>query len=65
MPPTYGCHPVADPGFPTARSAARGFGDGSALELFADTTCTTRVATVHHEVPTTTAASYRLTPIPT
>lgn len=65
VPLSYGCHPVTDLGFTTARSAARGFGDGTALQLFADSTCTTRVATVYHEVPTTTATSYRLMPIPT
>lgn len=65
LPLSYGCHPVTDLGFTTARSAARGFGDGTALQLFADSTCTTRVATVYHEVPTTTATSYRLMPIPT
>jgi hypothetical protein len=65
VPQSYGCHPVTDLGFTTARSAARGFGDGTALQLFSDTTCTTRVATVYHEVPTTTATSYRLMPIPT
>ncbi|MCE6997946.1 hypothetical protein LZG04_24555 [Saccharothrix sp. S26] len=64
VPPTYGCHPVSALGFTPARSAARGFGDGSALELFADTTCITRLATVYDEVPTTTAVAYRLTPIP-
>ncbi|MEU4768725.1 hypothetical protein AB0H12_36300 [Actinosynnema sp. NPDC023794] len=64
LPLSYGCHPVTDLGFTTARSAARGFGDGTALQLFADSTCTTRVATVYHEVPTTAAASYRLMPIP-
>lgn len=65
VPQSYGCHPITDLGFPTARSAARGFGDGTALQLFADPTCTTRVATVYHEVPTTTATSYLLMPIPT
>ncbi|MCC8250306.1 hypothetical protein [Saccharothrix luteola] len=65
LPLSYGCHPVTDLGFTTARSAARGFGDGTALQLFADSACATRVATVYHEVPTTTATSYRLMPIPT
>ncbi|GAB2983239.1 hypothetical protein [Saccharothrix stipae] len=65
LPAAYGCHPVSDLGFTTARSAARGFGDGSGLVLYSDTTCTTRAATVYHEVPTTTAKSYRHLPIPT
>ncbi|ROP40393.1 hypothetical protein [Saccharothrix texasensis] len=64
VPQSYGCHPVTDLGFPTARSAARGFGDGTALQLFADTACTALAATVYHEVPATTAGSYRLMPIP-
>lgn len=65
LPASFGCHPVSDLGFPTARSAARGFGDGSALILYSDTTCTTAATTVHDELPTTTANSYRLLPIPT
>lgn len=64
VPPTYGCHPVSDLGFTTARSAARGFGDGAALQLFTDAGCTTLAATVYSEVPATTATSYRLSRIP-
>jgi hypothetical protein len=64
VPATYGCHPVSDLGFPTARSAARGFGDGAALQLFTDAGCTTLAATVYSEVPATTATSYRLSRIP-
>ncbi|MEU4743752.1 hypothetical protein AB0G02_25265 [Actinosynnema sp. NPDC023658] len=64
LPSTYGCHPVSDVGFATARSAARGFGDGTGLVLYSDTTCTTSVAVVRQEVPTTAAKSYRLLPIP-
>ncbi|QFZ23027.1 hypothetical protein [Saccharothrix syringae] len=59
-----GCHPVSALGFTTARSAARGFGDSWALELFADGGCATKVATVWQEVPVTAALSYRLTQIP-
>ncbi|MEV8442887.1 hypothetical protein AB0425_36375 [Actinosynnema sp. NPDC051121] len=64
VPPTYGCHPVSDLGFPTARSAARGFGDGAALQLFTDSACATPVATVYNEVATTSATAYRLSRIP-
>lgn len=64
VPSRYGCHPVSSLGFTTARSAARGFGDGAALILYSDTTCTTETAIVFQEVPTTSAKSYRLLPIP-
>lgn len=64
VPPTYGCHPISDLGFPIARSAARGFGDGAALQLFTDSTCATLAATVYTEVPTTSATAYRLSRIP-
>lgn len=64
LPYGYGCRQVSDLGFPIARSAARGFGDGAALELYADDDCGTPVATVYYEVPVTAAASYRLIPIP-
>lgn len=64
LPSARGCHSVSKLGFTTARSAARGFGDGYALELYSDTTCTTGVATVYDEVPNTSAKSYRLMFIP-
>ncbi|WP_158843442.1 hypothetical protein [Saccharothrix deserti] len=66
LPANYNsCRPVSSLGFATARSAARGFGDDAALELYSDTTCTTHVATVFDDVPTTSANSYRLIRIPT
>lgn len=65
LPAVYGCHPVSALGYPTARSAARGFGDGLGLILYSDSTCGTHAANVHDEVPTTSAKSYRLLPLPT
>ncbi|NUT49619.1 MAG: hypothetical protein HOV94_20265, partial [Saccharothrix sp.] len=64
VPQRFGCFPVSDLGFDTARSAARGSGDGSALVLYSDTSCATSVATVYYEVPNTAAKSYRMLPIP-
>lgn len=64
LPADYGCHPVSALGYPTARSAARGFGDGLGLVLYSDTTCGTHAATVYDEVPATSAKSYRLLPLP-
>src|SRR5262249_18530993 len=64
LPSGSGCRPVTSVGVPVARSAARGSGDGYALRLFADTACGTLVATVFRDVPSTTAAAYRLMPIP-
>lgn len=64
LPADYGCHPVSALGYPTARSAARGFGDGLGLVLYSDTTCGTHAATVYDEIPATSAKSYRLLPLP-
>src|ERR1700709_137757 len=64
LPTACGCHAVSGVGFPVAHSAARGFGDGSALQLYSDSTCTTSLGTVAADVPNTSAASYRLLPIP-
>ncbi|MFI9815381.1 peptidase inhibitor family I36 protein [Saccharothrix variisporea] len=64
LPTTRGCRAVSTLGFTPARSAARGYGDGYALELYSDTSCTTSVATVFDEVPDTNARSYALIPIP-
>jgi hypothetical protein len=64
VPVGAGCRQVSGLGFPVAHSAARGFGDGYALQLFADSACGTLVATVFSDVPNTTAAAYRLLPIP-
>ncbi|RKT57329.1 hypothetical protein [Saccharothrix australiensis] len=64
VPPDWGCYPVSALGFTTARSAARGFGDGSGLGLYSDTSCTDHVAYVYDDIPDTTALSYRLVPLP-
>ncbi len=62
---TWGhCRLVSSLGFTPARSAARGFGDGAALELYSDTTCTNSVAVVFQDVPDVTALSYAVIPIP-
>ena len=59
-----GCHAVSSLGFPVAHSAARGFGDAYALQLYSDSTCTTLLGNVNTDVPDTAAAGYRLIPIP-
>ncbi|CCH34636.1 hypothetical protein ABZ816_30260 [Actinosynnema sp. NPDC047251] len=64
LPTSWGCYPVSSLGFGPARSAARGYGDGSALAIYSDANCANRLAFVHDEVPATTALSYRLLPIP-
>jgi hypothetical protein len=64
VPAGLGCHAVSTLGFPVAHSAARGFGDGYALLLYADGACTTSLGNVNSDVPNTSAAGYRLVPIP-
>lgn len=64
VPTGRGCEPVSALGIPVAGSAARGFGDGNALELYADEACTVSAGTVFHEIPETAAKAYRLIPIP-
>jgi hypothetical protein len=64
VPSGAGCRQVSGLGFPVAHSAARGFGDSAALQLYSDSTCTTQVATVFSDVPSTTAVAYRLLPVP-
>ncbi|TDP95095.1 peptidase inhibitor family I36 protein [Labedaea rhizosphaerae] len=59
-----GCHAVSSLGFPVAHSAARGFGDSYALQLYADSSCRTLLGNVNSDVPNTSAAGYRLIPIP-
>ena len=59
-----GCHAVASLGFPVARSAARGFGDSYALQLYADSSCTTSLGYLNSDVPDTSAQGYRLILIP-
>lgn len=59
-----GCHAVSALGFPVAHSAARGFGDGFALQLYADSACTSSLGNVNSDVPNTSASGYRLIPIP-
>ncbi|HKS48878.1 MAG TPA: hypothetical protein VJT49_27970 [Amycolatopsis sp.] len=59
-----GCQPVSRLGFTPARSVARGYGDSYALELYADTSCTTSLGTVSYEVPDTSALAYQLVAIP-
>jgi hypothetical protein len=59
-----GCRPVSGLGITTVRSAARGYGDGYALQLYSDTTCTTSAGVVFDEVASTSATAYRLIPIP-
>ncbi|GIH15029.1 peptidase inhibitor family I36 protein [Rugosimonospora africana] len=59
-----GCRPVSGLGIATARSAARGYGDSYALQLYSDTTCTTSAGVVFDEVASTSATAYRLVPIP-
>ncbi|MBW4716391.1 hypothetical protein [Saccharothrix obliqua] len=64
LPAEHGCRAVSTLGFTPARSAARGYGDGLALEIFADTGCADHLAFVYDEVPETNARSYRLVPVP-
>ncbi|WP_410658893.1 hypothetical protein [Amycolatopsis sp. lyj-112] len=64
VPTGRGCKPVSALGIPAAGSAARGFGDANALELYADEACTVSAGTVFHEIPDTAAKAYRLIPIP-
>jgi hypothetical protein len=64
VPSGSGCRPVSGLGLTTVRSAARGFGDGYALRLYSDTTCSTSAGTVYDEVASTSATAYRLIPIP-
>ncbi|MEV0680753.1 hypothetical protein AB0I60_29980 [Actinosynnema sp. NPDC050436] len=64
LPADYGCHRVSSLGFSPARSAARGYGDGTAPALYSDATCATHPTYVYDEVPSTSALSYRLLPIP-
>jgi hypothetical protein len=64
VPTGLGCHAVSTLGFPVAHSAARGFGDGYVLQLYADTACTSSLGNVNTDVPNTKAAGYRVMPIP-
>jgi peptidase inhibitor family I36 len=64
VPSGAGCHAVSTLGFPVAHSAARGFGDGYALQLFADASCKSSLGYANFDVPNTSAAGYRLMPIP-
>ncbi|AXB43448.1 hypothetical protein A4R43_13560 [Amycolatopsis albispora] len=64
VPTGGGCRATSELGIPVVRSAARGFGDGYALELYADQNCATSAGTVYFELPDTTATAYRLIPIP-
>lgn len=64
VPSQGGCHTVASLGFSPARSAARGFGDGSVLQLYSDSACQASLGTVTADVPVTAAASYRVVFIP-
>jgi hypothetical protein len=64
VPTGGGCRPVESLGIDAARSAARGFGDGYALELFSDSACANRIGTVSKEISGISAETYRLTMIP-
>ncbi|MGC7098815.1 hypothetical protein ACPZ19_29440 [Amycolatopsis lurida] len=64
VPTGGGCRPTSELGVPVVRSAARGFGDGNALVLYADQACATTAGTVYTELPDITATAYRLIPIP-
>lgn len=59
-----GCHQVSELGFTPARSAARGFGDGLALQLFSDGSCGDSLGFVFDEVSNTNARSYLLMFVP-
>lgn len=64
VPSGSGCRPVSGLGFATARSAARGYGDSYALQLYSDTGCTTSAGVVLGDVASTSATAYRLIPLP-
>jgi hypothetical protein len=64
VPAGTGCRQVSTLGITEARSAARGYGDASALQLYADSGCTTSAGSVLFEIPDTVTVAYRLVPLP-